>query len=161
MWIIKWCRKEEILHNFYAVLPESHKVDSKGLLVMFRPPVLFTTTMYYRTMPIENLKGWSLCTLPFNGPIKEILNDLQKKELPSLAFQKRRRSDHAKDIETGKILSIMSIKKIMCLERRFPIKQQLSLCGTRLQFNFMERFSELIKNLSDVPKSEFCFLQIQ
>ena len=115
MWIIKWCRKEEILHNFYAVLPESHKVDSKGLLVMFRPPVLFTTTMYYRTMPIENLKGWSLCTLPFNGPIKEILNDLQKKELPSLTFQKRRRSDHAKDIETGKILSIMSMKNILCV----------------------------------------------
>ena len=54
---IEFSEKKGPLHNFYAVLPESHKVDSKGLLVMFRPPVLFTTTMYYRTMPIENLKG--------------------------------------------------------------------------------------------------------
>ena len=71
-------------------------------------------------MPIENLKGWSLCTLPFNGPIKEILNDLQKKELPSLAFQKRRRSDHAKDIETGKILSIMSINFFYVFGMKVP-----------------------------------------
>ena len=137
MWIIKWCRKEEILHNFYAVLPESHKVDSKGLLVMFRPPVLFTTRYVCTTVQclLKILKDDLSVHYPLMDPSRKSLMIYKRKSFPS--FQKRRRSDHAKDIETGKILSIMSIK---------------TFCCTRQQFNFMERFSELIKNLSDVPK---------
>ena len=102
MWIIKWCRKEEILHTFYAVLPESHKVDSKGLLVMFRPPVLFTATTIQCLLKI--LKDDLSVHYPLMDPSRKSLMIYKRKSFPP--FQKRRKSDHAKDIETGKILLI-------------------------------------------------------
>ena len=45
-------------------------------------------------------------------------------------------------------------KTFMWVENMSLIKQKLPFCHTRNQFKFLEEFSELIKNLSDVPKSE-------
>jgi hypothetical protein len=38
----------------------------------------------------------------------------------------------------------------MGFEKRHLIKQQLPLCGTVQQFKFVEKFSELIQNLSEI-----------
>ena len=81
-------------------------MDSKGLLVMFRPPVLFTATTIQCLLKI--LKDDLSVHYPLMDPSRKSLMIYKRKSFPP--FQKRRKSDHAKDIETGKILSIMSIK---------------------------------------------------
>ena len=54
-----------------------------------------------------------------------------------------------KAIETGIILSTMGTRSL--------IKQQLPLCFTRQQFKFLERFSELIKDLQKIRDANYSY----
>ena len=60
----------------------------------------------------------------------------------------------AKAVETGIIFSIAAVKiELLCVWKK--VKQQIPLIMlTWYKFKFVEKFSELIKNLSDVPKSD-------